>query len=200
MISSVNPNSLPLQAGSQFRDLDLRARAAAAVAAAHAAAVDRNSAFPAAAFAEIRKQRLLGIMVPRSLGGEGASISDIVDVCYVLGQACASTGMIYAMHQVRWPASCAISMEMRRSRRILRRIAADQLLLASSTTEGLAGGNIRESEAPIEMRTASKSGWCARLPAFPMATMPTASSPPRAARDDSAPSDQVLARVLEILL
>jgi acyl-CoA dehydrogenase len=33
---------------------------------------------------------------------------------------------------------------------ILRRVAAEQLLLASSTTEGQAGGNIRSSEAAIE--------------------------------------------------
>ena len=48
-----------------------------------------------------RPQRLLGIMVPKALGGEGASISDVADVCYQLGQACASTGMIYAMHQIK---------------------------------------------------------------------------------------------------
>ena len=35
------------------------------------------------------------------LGGEGASIADVVDVCYRLGRACASTGMVYAMHQVK---------------------------------------------------------------------------------------------------
>jgi acyl-CoA dehydrogenase len=34
--------------------------------------------------------------------------------------------------------------------RILRQIASDQLLLASSTTEGQAGGNVRSSEAAVE--------------------------------------------------
>jgi acyl-CoA dehydrogenase len=34
--------------------------------------------------------------------------------------------------------------------RILRRIAAEQLLMASSTTEGQAGGNVRSSEAAVE--------------------------------------------------
>jgi acyl-CoA dehydrogenase len=33
--------------------------------------------------------------------------------------------------------------------KILRQIASDQLLLASSTTEGQAGGNVRSSEAPV---------------------------------------------------
>src|ERR1700739_4507334 len=32
----------------------------------------------------------------------------------------------------------------------MRRLCAEQLLLASSTTEGQAGGNVRSSEAPVE--------------------------------------------------
>ena len=40
-------------------------------------------------------------MVPHDLGGEGASIADVADVCYQLGQSCSSTGMIYAMHQIK---------------------------------------------------------------------------------------------------
>ena len=36
-----------------------------------------------------------------NFGGEGASIADVVDVCYALGRACASTAMIYAMHQTK---------------------------------------------------------------------------------------------------
>jgi len=67
----------------------------------HADAVDRERAFPREAIAAARSQRLLGIMVPRDLGGEGAGISDAVDVCYTLGRACASTAMIYAMHQTK---------------------------------------------------------------------------------------------------
>ena len=34
--------------------------------------------------------------------------------------------------------------------RLLRRLCAEQLLLASSTTEGQGGGNVRSSEAPVE--------------------------------------------------
>src|SRR5208282_5822344 len=77
-----------------------RARAVGAVAAAHAEAVDRDARFPHEAFAAAREERLLGIQIPRELGGEGASLSDVVDVCYVLARGCASTGMIFAMHQI----------------------------------------------------------------------------------------------------
>jgi len=78
-------------------DLTARARAAADVANVNAAVVDADARFPGEAFAEIRRQRLLGIQVPPALGGEGASIAEIADVCYILGHACSSTALIYAI-------------------------------------------------------------------------------------------------------
>ncbi|MDE2347618.1 MAG: acyl-CoA/acyl-ACP dehydrogenase, partial [Gammaproteobacteria bacterium] len=63
--------------------------------------------------------------------------------------ACASTGLIYAMHQVKMACVVRHFHGSETLAAILRRIAADQLLLASSTTEGQAGGNVRASEAPI---------------------------------------------------
>jgi acyl-CoA dehydrogenase len=131
---------------------DLRSRAAkvAAVAAAHAAAVDSESRFPEEAIAAVRAEHLLGIAVPRELGGEGAGIADVVDVCYALGRACASTAMIYAMHQTK--VACVVRHGKANAwhQLLLRRLANEQLLLASSTTEGQGGGDIRNSSAPIE--------------------------------------------------
>jgi acyl-CoA dehydrogenase len=131
-------------------DLTARARAAAEAAKTCAAAVDAEARFPSEAFAEIRKQRLLGIQVPQGLGGEGASIAEIADVCYILGQACSSTGLIYAMHQIKMACITRHAKGSAALERILGRIAAEQLLMASSTTEGQAGGNVRSSEAAVE--------------------------------------------------
>jgi len=131
---------------------DLRSRAAkvAAVAAAHAAAVDGESRFPEEAIAAVRAEHLLGIAVPRELGGEGAGIADVVDVCYALGRACASTAMIYAMHQTKVACVVRHGKASAWHQLLLRRLANEQLLLASSTTEGQGGGDIRNSSAPIE--------------------------------------------------
>jgi acyl-CoA dehydrogenase len=131
-------------------DLTARARAAAEVAKTNAAAVDAEARFPSESFAEIRKQRLLGLQVPQALGGEGASIAEIADVCYILGQACSSTALIYAMHQIKMACITRHAKGSAALERILGRIAADQLLMASSTTEGQAGGNVRSSEAAVE--------------------------------------------------
>jgi acyl-CoA dehydrogenase len=131
-------------------DWSARARAVAAIAANHAADVDSASRFPAEACAALKEQRLLGVMVSRDLGGEGAGIADVADICYLLGQACSSTAMIYAMHQIK--VAC-VTRHMRDNTVLagtMRRLCAEQLLLASSTTEGQSGGNVRSSEAPVE--------------------------------------------------
>jgi acyl-CoA dehydrogenase len=132
------------------KDLTARARAAADVAKMTAAAVDAEARFPKESFAEIRKERLLGIQVPQALGGEGASIAELADICYILGQACSSTALIYAMHQIMMACIVRHTKGIAALERILGRIAAEQLLMASSTTEGQGGGNLRSSEAAIE--------------------------------------------------
>jgi len=77
-------------------------------------------------------------------------MSDVLDVCYALGRACASTAMIYAMHQTKVALVIRHGNDSAWHERLLRRLCAEQLLLASSTTEGQSGGDVRKSAAPIE--------------------------------------------------
>ena len=77
------------------------AREAATVAQRFADAVDQEARFPHEAFEVLRDQGLLGAMVPAVLGGSGASLATVAAICKVLGETCASTGMIYAMHQIQ---------------------------------------------------------------------------------------------------
>ncbi len=130
----------------------LRARIekVAAVASVHASVVDREARFPCEAIDAARAARLLGIGVPRELGGEGLGAADVVDVCYALGKACASTAMIYAMHQTKVACLVRHGRSGAWHQLLLRRLCAEQLLLASSTTEGQAGGDLRNSSAAIE--------------------------------------------------
>jgi acyl-CoA dehydrogenase len=129
--------------------------AVAKVAAAEAEGVDRDARFPQMAIDAARQQRLLGVQIPMQFGGECASIFDIADMCYLLGGACSSAAMIFAMHQTK--IACLVRHGIGSSwhEKLMRRVASEQLLLASSTTEGNNGGNIRFSSAPIE-RTGAK--------------------------------------------
>ena len=129
--------------------LSERFAAVAKIAAAHADAVDREARFPAETFAAVKAEGLLGLLVPQKFGGPEAPLAEIVDGCAMLGRACASSGMIFAMHH------CALACLVRHAgddpwrNDLLRDIARNQLLIASSTTEGVNGGNVRVSEAPI---------------------------------------------------
>ncbi len=127
-----------------------RAKACAAIAALNAESVDSEARFPAEAFEAIRTQRLLGVMIPKELGGDGASISEVADICYQLGRGCASTGMIYAMHQTKLACLVRHGINSEWHRHVLKEVADKQLLLASSTTEGQRGGNIRASDAAVQ--------------------------------------------------
>ena len=134
--------------------LRARALAAAEVAARFAEAVDREGRFPKEAFDAIREQKLLGVLIPATLGGEDASVGDVVDVCYILGRACASSALIYAMHQVKVACLVRHAGGNAWQENLQRSIAERQLLMASSTTEGANGGNIRSSEAAIQTKGA----------------------------------------------
>ena len=172
-------------------DLRLRAEATAVIAAQCADRVDREARFPEEAFSAARSQRLLGILVPIELGGEGASVSDVVDVCYLLGRSCASAGLIFAMHQIMAAILVRHAQGSAWHRRFLKRLCTEQLLLASSTTEGQGGGDLRTSACFLEQTGSSialtKSATVLSYGAQGDAILTTAR---RSA--DALPSDQIL--------
>jgi acyl-CoA dehydrogenase len=113
--------------------------------------VDREARFPREAFEAIREQRLLGLLIATELGGEGARAADVADICAILGGACSSTALIFAMHHVKVACVARHARDNAWQLDFQRRAAANQWLLASSTTEGANGGDVRSSEAAIRL-------------------------------------------------
>ncbi len=142
---SLNPGSARWSADG----LADRARRVAAVAAQYAGSVDQEARFPAEAIAAAKAEGLMGVMVSRTLGGEGASTGEVADICYALGQACASAGLIFAMHQVKIACIVRHAEAGGWHEGFLRRLTEHQWLVASSTTEGQAGGDVRSSAAAV---------------------------------------------------
>lgn len=128
-----------------------KALVAAAVAAQHAAAVDREARFPSEAIAALKEQGLLGAMVPASLGGAGMSLAAIASVCQILAQACSSTAMVYAMHQIQVACILEHAPSDAWHRQLLELLTVDQILLASATSEETVGGNLRNSACSIQI-------------------------------------------------
>ena len=126
-----------------------RAKRVAAVAAAHADDVDAKGRFPREAVDAMIAERLLGIQIARSLSGEDATISEIAEICSVIGQSCSAAAMVFAMHHIKLSSLVSHGAESDWHRAFMRRVAEEQLLLASATTEGGIGGNLRNSICAI---------------------------------------------------
>jgi alkylation response protein AidB-like acyl-CoA dehydrogenase len=66
--------------------------------AARAAGYDRDGAFPADDFADLRQSGLFGLMVPEKLGGAGAGFADYAAIAYELARGNGATALIFNMH------------------------------------------------------------------------------------------------------
>ena len=127
------------------------AREVAVVAQRFTDAVDQQARFPHEAFEVAREKGLLGAMVPTALGGSGASLASVAAICKVLGEVCASTGMIYAMHQIQVACLLEHGSGSPWHQQLLARVAGDQLLLASATSEEAIGGALRNSGCAVNV-------------------------------------------------
>lgn len=120
-------------------------RLAEEVARPHASDVDRRARFPVETFAALREAGLLGIAAPRELGGRGAELAELVEHCRLVARACASSGLVLAMHHIQ--VGCLASHRGRSTELAdyLRSVARDQRLIASVTSEVGTWGDLRSS-------------------------------------------------------
>jgi acyl-CoA dehydrogenase len=130
------------------------AQRCAAVAAQFADSVDREARFPREAFDALKRERLLSAMVPAAFGGAGLSLADVGAICETLAQGCASTAMVYAMHQIQVACIEAHGSDSAWHRQLLAQLVENQWLLASATSEETIGGNMRTSACAVELDAA----------------------------------------------
>jgi acyl-CoA dehydrogenase len=172
-----------------------RAAEVAAVAAQHADDVDREARFPHETLAALKDARLLSILIPEELGGESASLSDVAEICSLIGQNCASSAMMYAMHNIKVSSLVSHGRDSDWHRGFMQRICEEQLLLASATTEGGIGGDLRNSICAVEIDgdnfKLGKDATVISYGAHADAILVTARRAP-----DAPSSDQVMAVVL----
>ena len=94
---------------------------------------DRNSAFVAANYADLRENRLFSAGIPTELGGGGASHEELCDIVRELGHHCGSTALAFAMHT--HPVATNVFKHLRgdeAATTALRRIAAKELVIAGT--------------------------------------------------------------------
>lgn len=102
----------PPATGNALPELDATLELITRELAAGASEVDRNAAFPSANFAILQRHGLLGLTVPRNLGGAGADLATARKVVAAVAKGEPSTALIlvmqYLLHfrlqdDARWP-------------------------------------------------------------------------------------------------
>jgi acyl-CoA dehydrogenase len=164
-----------------------------AVARAQAESVDIEGRFPSESIAAMRETGLLGALVPVALGGPGLSVTHVARACYAIGQACASSAMVLAMHHIQLACLVDHAGDSAWHQNYLSRVAQEGLLLASVTSEAGVGGSMRTSLCALQLDAApgrftlEKRATAISYGAYADALLVTARSLP-----DADASDQVL--------
>ncbi len=121
--------------------------AALKTAAENAEDVDRQARFPKEAIAALKRAGSLGWFVPE---GGNARLEDLAEATFELARRCPATGMIFAMHQIQVATLVRHGGDSRWMADYLQRLAEEQRLIASATSEVGVGGNMRKSIASLE--------------------------------------------------
>ncbi len=120
------------------------------IAAANADDVDARARFPREAIDALKEARLLSAFVPEELGGRGFGMTELATISELLASRCASTGMVYAMHQTQLACLVRHAADDAYFRRYLRELCDKQLLIASATSEVGTNGDTRRSICALE--------------------------------------------------
>ncbi|MEK6350720.1 MAG: acyl-CoA dehydrogenase family protein [Burkholderia sp.] len=146
------PSAAPLATQpSAEPDWRAAARRCAELAAQFADAIDREARFPFEAFEALRRERLLSALVPAAHGGAGLSLAEVGEICETLARGCASTAMVYAMHQIQVACIERHANGNVWQHALLGQLVEHQWLLASATSEENIGGSMRTSACSVEL-------------------------------------------------
>lgn len=127
------------------------ARDAARVAAPLAPRTDREARWPAEAMRALGESGLLGLHVPRRLGGLGQGLLALAQIDEELGKACGSTAMCFGMHCVA-TAVIAAKATPAQEEKYLRPIAAGRHVTSLALSEPGTGAHFFLPRTTFEHR------------------------------------------------
>ena len=120
------------------------------VAAEHADDVDRAGRFPSEAIQALKEAAAFGCYVPAEYDGMGVSFQHLAELTFEISRRCSASGMIFAMHQIQVGSIVHHLNAQTWFENYLRRVAGEQRLIASATSEVGVGGDLRRSIAAVE--------------------------------------------------
>ena len=164
------------------------------VAAIHATSVDKEARFPHESLQALKSVGALSAAVPRELGGLGCSMRELAQLCAAVSGACASSGMVLAMHYIQVACLARHGAGSPFFDGYLRGLVQHQWLIASMTSEVGTFGETRTSVCAVQRegdrftldKDATTGSYCGHADAILVTCR----------RDvDAPPSDQVLVLV-----
>ena len=110
---------------------------------AKAAKADEDDRFVADNYKALKAAGLVEAGVPVELGGRGAEIAELCDMIRTIAQGCGSTGLAFSMHthQVAIPAWRWRHQKVAAVEPLLKRVAAEKIILLSSGGSDWIGGS-----------------------------------------------------------
>jgi isovaleryl-CoA dehydrogenase len=134
---------------SQLRTLRDRAEdVAREVIAPRAEQVDLDAAWPEHSMRGLAEAGLMGLHVPRHLGGEGQGLLGLVALTEAIGRACSSSALCYGMHCVGTAVIAAKATPYQRER-YLEPIAAGRHVTSLTLSETGVGSHMYLSETTL---------------------------------------------------
>lgn len=111
--------------------------------ASRAAASDESDGFVADNYRALKASGLVEAAVPQEFGGRGAEIAELCDMLRTIAHGCGSTGLAFSMHthQVAIPAWRWRHQKVAAVEPLLKRVAAEKLILLSSGGSDWIGGS-----------------------------------------------------------
>jgi acyl-CoA dehydrogenase len=176
---------------TDMRHVAVAARIGAEVAAPAARSVDKDSRFPREALDALKEARLLSALVPKELGGLGCGMIELAQMCEALGQHCASTAMVFAMHQIQVATIIRHTEGAPHFEEYLRTLVAEQRLIASVTSEVGTGGDMSRSVAALTPAAEGRSSFEKQAPTVSYGGYADDLLTTLRANPDAAPGEQV---------
>jgi len=114
--------------------------------------VDREGRFPTEAYAALKKEGYMGLLVPSEFGGHTKAMYEHAQTCMALAESCATTALCYMMHNVSTMSLVAFSSEEQK-KRFLPKIATGEIALTLAFSETGTGTHFYRPEVkatPVE--------------------------------------------------
>jgi acyl-CoA dehydrogenase len=126
---------------------------------------DENDQFVAENFEDLRGARLFSAAIPRELGGGGVSHSGMSEIVREIAHYCPSTALSFSMHQHLVAAQVWNYLHGKPGRKVLERIAAEELVLISTGAKDWLGSNGEVEKVEGGFRVSAKKFFASGSPA-----------------------------------